>query len=98
MRRKTLTIVSYFKIGQPVGCPVAMLWQFCFLCQADAEAEAVGEAPFFVISAEAADGINDPILFPEGLAVHGLVDVLKVLFDLVVVYAVVLVIGVVEQS
>ena len=45
-----------------------------------------------------ADSVDDPILLPERLAVHGLVDVLKVLFDIVVVYAVVLVIGVVEQS
>ena len=80
-----------------VSCPVALLWEFCFLGQADAEAEAVGKAAFFVISAEATDGIDDPILFPECLAVHSLVEVLKVLLDLVVIYAVVLVISVVEH-
>ena len=51
--------------GQPVGCPVAMLWEFKFLCQAEAQADSVGKAAFFVVSAEAADGVDNFLFFLE---------------------------------
>ena len=38
-------------LGQPVGCPVAMLWEFYFLCQAEAQGDSVDKAAFFVVSA-----------------------------------------------
>ena len=74
-----------------------MLWEFYFLFQAETQADSVGEATFFVVSAETADGINDPVFLPEGLAVHSLVGFLKDLSDLVLVRAVVFIISVVAH-
>ena len=39
-------------------------------------------------SAEPADGVEDPVFLSEGLSVYGVAEILKVLFDLVVVHAV----------
>lgn len=65
------------------------------MCQANAETEAVGEAAFFMVSAETVDGIDGLVFLPEGLAVHSLVGFLKDLSHLVLVRAVVFIISVV---
>lgn len=50
-----------------------------------------------MVSAEAADGVDDPVFLSKGLAVHSLVEVLNVPLDLVIVHAVSLDISVVAH-
>ena len=56
--------------------------------QSDADFDTFLEAGFFVVTAEGTDRVDDLIHFPEGLAVHGCVEVVEVLPDDLVIESV----------
>ena len=69
-----------------------------FLCQAEAEADAVDEAGLLVQAAEVTDSIDDFILFLEGFTGHRVVEFIKCLFNLLgIVGADMFVIGIVQE-
>jgi len=59
-----------------------------FLGQSDADFDAFLEAGFFVVTAEGADRVDDLVHFPEGLAIHGCIEVIEVLPDDLVIKSV----------
>ena len=64
------------------------LCDICFLRQSDADFDTFLEAGFFVVAAEGTDWVNDLVHLPEGLAVHGCVEVIEVLPDDLVIESV----------
>lgn len=65
----------------------------------EAEADTINETGLLVEATKAAGGVDDLVLFLEGFAGHGLIEVIKGLLDLVgVCIAVQLVVGAAEHS
>ena len=71
---------------------------FQFFCKSDADLHTVDKAGAFVVTAEGADRVNDPIYLLQGQAVHSLVQRLEVRPDLFVVVGIVLVVAFVEHG
>ena len=69
-----------------------------FLCNTEAEADAVDEAGLLVQAAEVTDSIDDFILFFEGFTGRRVVEIIKYLFNLVgIVCRDMFVIGIVQE-
>ena len=69
---------------------------FQFLCQTHPHLHTVDEAVVFVVAAEGADWIYDLIYLPERHAIHQLLQLVKILLDLVIVHQVDFVVSFVE--
>ena len=59
---------------------------FQFFCQTHLKQHTVEEAVAFMVTAEDADRIYDPIHLPERHAVHQFVKLVEILFDLVIIH------------
>ena len=88
------------KIGKPASIGILhkpLFRHLFFLRKPDTHLNSVNKSCPFMIPAEGADGIDNPVHFPQGHSVQQAVQLTEIRFDLVIVYTVCIAISLIEQ-